>query len=40
MARADTSSRAQRSGREKWYEYYKLEVAEIIRDNRFDRAKS
>jgi heme-degrading monooxygenase HmoA len=29
---------AQRTGREKWYEYYKLEVAEIIRTNNFDRA--
>jgi len=29
---------AQRTGREMWYEYYKLDVAEIIRTNNFDRA--
>ena len=28
---------AQRTGRERWYEYYKLEVAEVIRANKFDR---
>jgi len=28
---------AQRTGRERWYEYYKLEVAEVIRNNNFDR---
>jgi heme-degrading monooxygenase HmoA len=28
---------AQRLGREKWYEYYKLEVAEIVRDASFTR---
>ena len=28
---------AQRTGRERWYEYYKLEVAEVIRANNFDR---
>jgi heme-degrading monooxygenase HmoA len=28
---------AQRLGREKWYEYYKIEVAEIQRDNAFTR---
>lgn len=28
---------AQRTGREKWYEYYKLEVAEIVRSNAFQR---
>lgn len=28
---------AQRTGREKWYEYYKMDVAEVIRTNNFDR---
>ena len=28
---------AQRLGREKWYQYYKLEVAEVIRANAFER---
>ena len=28
---------AQRMGREKWYAYYKLEVAEVVRDSRFTR---
>lgn len=28
---------AQRLGRERWYEYYKIEVAEIIRTNEFAR---
>jgi heme-degrading monooxygenase HmoA len=28
---------AQRIGREKWYEYYKIEVAEILRENAFTR---
>ena len=28
---------AQRTGRERWYEYYKLDVAEVIRTNNFDR---
>jgi heme-degrading monooxygenase HmoA len=28
---------AQRMGRAKWYEYYKLEVAEVVRDSRFTR---
>ena len=28
---------AQRLGRERWYEYYKLEVAEVIRANAFER---
>ena len=31
---------AQRTGRERWYEYYKLEVAEVIRANNFDRPKA
>jgi heme-degrading monooxygenase HmoA len=29
---------AQRLGRERWYEYYKIEVAEIIRSNDFARS--
>jgi heme-degrading monooxygenase HmoA len=28
---------AQRMGRERWYEYYKLEVAEVIRTSQFER---
>ena len=28
---------AQRMGREKWYAYYKIEVAEVVRQNRFER---
>ncbi|MEY4095270.1 MAG: hypothetical protein RLZZ53_2469 [Acidobacteriota bacterium] len=28
---------AQNLGREKWYEYYKIDVAQIIRSNNFDR---
>jgi len=31
---------AQRTGRERWYEYYKLDVAEVIRTNDFDRPKT
>ena len=31
---------AQRTGRERWYEYYKLEVAEVIRANNFDRPRA
>ena len=31
---------AQRTGRERWYEYYKLDVAEVIRANNFDRPKA
>jgi heme-degrading monooxygenase HmoA len=29
---------AQKTGRERWYEYYDLEVAEVIRAKRFERA--
>jgi heme-degrading monooxygenase HmoA len=29
---------AQRLGREKWYQYYKLEVAEVLRANAFERS--
>jgi heme-degrading monooxygenase HmoA len=28
---------AQQAGREKWYEYYKIEVAEVKRENSFNR---
>lgn len=28
---------AQRLGRERWYEYYKIEVAEVVRQNTFER---
>jgi heme-degrading monooxygenase HmoA len=28
---------AQRAGRERWYEYYKLEVAEVVRETSFTR---
>jgi heme-degrading monooxygenase HmoA len=28
---------AQETGRSKWYEYYKIEVAEVIRDGAFER---
>ena len=28
---------AQQLGRERWYEYYKIEVAEVVRKNAFDR---
>jgi len=28
----------QKTGREKWYEYYKLEVAQVVRTNNFERA--
>jgi heme-degrading monooxygenase HmoA len=28
---------AQRLGREKWYDYYKLEVAEVVRTTAFER---
>ena len=30
---------AQRTGRERWYEYYRMDVAEVIRSNNFDRPK-
>ena len=29
---------AQRLGREKWYDYYKIEVAEVLRKNAFARS--
>ena len=28
---------AQRTGRERWYDYYKMDVAEVIRTNNFER---
>jgi heme-degrading monooxygenase HmoA len=28
---------AQRLGREKWYEYYEIEVAQVVRRNAFER---
>jgi heme-degrading monooxygenase HmoA len=31
---------AQQVGRERWYEYYDLEVAEVIRTSRFARTES
>lgn len=31
---------AQIQGRERWYEYYRLEVAEIVRRSAFDRTES
>jgi heme-degrading monooxygenase HmoA len=30
---------AQETGRRKWYEYYKMEVAEVIRQSNFERKK-
>jgi len=31
---------AQRLGRERWYEYYKIEVAEVVRKNTFERREA
>jgi len=31
---------AQQTGRAKWYEYYKMEVAEVFRTSNFEREKS
>ena len=31
---------AQRLGREKWYQYYKIEVAQVVRQNAFERPAS
>jgi len=28
---------AQQAGREKWYQYYKMDVAKVIRESSFDR---
>src|SRR5262245_49311906 len=28
---------AQKTGREKWYEYYKMEVADVVRERAFER---
>jgi heme-degrading monooxygenase HmoA len=30
---------AQRRGREQWYEYYKLEVAEVVRQTSFEKPR-
>ena len=29
---------AQNTGRERWYEYYKMEVADVVREKEFERA--
>ena len=29
---------AQRRGRERWYEQYKIETAEVVREGRFERS--
>lgn len=31
---------AQQTGRDKWYESYKIEIAEVIRDGSFERVSS
>jgi heme-degrading monooxygenase HmoA len=31
---------AQRTGREKWYDYYKMDVAQIVRVSNFERSES
>jgi len=31
---------AQRRGRERWYEFYEMEVAEVVRTSRFRRGES
>ena len=31
---------AQRTGRERWYEYYNMEVAEVFRESKFERANA
>ena len=31
---------AQQNGRAKWYEFYNLEVAEVVRDTAFDRSSA
>jgi heme-degrading monooxygenase HmoA len=31
---------AQRMGREHWYRYYKMEVAEVVRETAFERASA
>jgi heme-degrading monooxygenase HmoA len=31
---------AQRTGREQWYAYYKMDVAEVVRQRNFERAAS
>jgi len=40
MWRKDQRHReAQASGRKKWYQYYKMDVAEVFRQSQFDRAE-
>ena len=36
-ARLPRHLEAQRTGRERWYEYYDMEVAEVTRESRFKR---
>jgi heme-degrading monooxygenase HmoA len=31
---------AQQTGRERWYEYYDMDVAEVVRRKRFDRERA
>ena len=31
---------AKQTGRERWYEYYNMEVAEVFRESKFERAKA
>ena len=31
---------AKRTGRERWYEYYKMDVAEVVRTSNFERANA
>lgn len=31
---------AQRNGRAKWYEYYRIEVADVVRQSAFDRSSA
>jgi heme-degrading monooxygenase HmoA len=31
---------AQRAGRERWYEYYRIEVAQIVRASQFERSQA
>lgn len=31
---------AQQNGRDKWYEYYKIEITQVIRESNFERSQS
>jgi heme-degrading monooxygenase HmoA len=31
---------AQRTGREQWYRYYRMEIADVVRETSFERAES